>query len=98
MTDREGNMTLPEFFDHVDAVHADRIARGVRRIYFQHDTLTPNNVRLTWDDIPLAEVPQVGDVLDLSGFGYMGADGQWKVARVEENGATSYVITMTDIR
>ncbi len=93
----DGTMSLPEFFDHVDAVQADRLARGVRKIYFQHDTLTPRNVRATWLNIPVAEVPQVGDVLDLPGFGYHGVDGQWRVARVDENGTTSYVVTMTDV-
>lgn len=95
MTD--AHMTLPEFFAHVDDVKADRLARGVRKVYFQHDTLTPLNVRATWDDIPLAEVPKVGDVLDLPGFGYDGADGRWRVAKVAENGTTSYVVTMTDL-
>lgn len=93
----DGTMSLPEFFNHVDAVHAGRLARGVRTIYFQHDTLTPNNIRATWDDIPVENVPRVGAILALRGFGYDGADGQWKVTRVDENGATSYVVTMTDV-
>ncbi len=93
----DGNMTLSELFNHVDAVHADRLARGVRKIYFQHDTLTPTNVRATWDDIPVENVPRVGALLALRGFGYDGAGGQWKVARVDENGSTSYVVTMTDV-
>lgn len=46
------------------------------RIYFMHNTLTPQNVRATWDDA--IEIPAVGDTVALS-CGYMGADVEWTV-------------------
>ncbi len=93
----EPTMSLPEFFDHVAQVQDDRIARGVRRVYFQHDTLTPHNVRGVWEDVPLDAVPAVGDVLDLAGFGHDGVDGQWRVAAVAPNGPSAVLVTMTDV-
>lgn len=50
------------------------------RVYFMHDTLTPHNVRGTWDDV--LAVPSVGDVLTVE-MGYYGARVEWTVAQVE---------------
>lgn len=73
------NMTLGEFFDHVADVQQRRRAAGVATVYFTHRTLTPGNVRVVWDEVPLNDVPAEGDVLDVAGGGYMGADGHWIV-------------------
>ncbi len=93
----DGTMSLDEFFDHAAQIQSDRIARGVRRVYFQHDTLTPHNVRGVWEDVPVDRLPQTGDVLELGGFGYDGEDGTWRVAAVVPNGPSAVLVTMTDL-
>jgi hypothetical protein len=49
-------------------------------VYFIHDTLTPGNVRRSWDN-PIG-IPHVGDTVT-GEMGYMGARVVWTVARVE---------------
>jgi len=50
------------------------------RVYVVHDTLTPQNVRGTWDDVLV--IPAVGDTFT-SPWGYMGATVDWTVTRQE---------------
>lgn len=98
MSDGNGTMSLEQFFDHVDDVQEQMRARGIVTVYFQHDTLTPGNVRATWEDHPVAELPKVGDVLVLPHAGFYGSPGHWRVKDVEilASGAGA-LVTMTDL-
>ncbi|RKR92850.1 hypothetical protein BDK92_7332 [Micromonospora pisi] len=62
------------------------------RIYFQHNTLTPDNVRTTWDNALV--IPAVGDEIPLT-CGYMGAAVTWTVARVEWLNRWAVLLHMT---
>jgi hypothetical protein len=60
--------TLEEFLDG-----------GTTSVYFMHLTLTPHDVCEVWDDVPIRNVPERGDVVDVAGTGRMGAAGRWFV-------------------
>ncbi len=91
-------MTVPDFFNHVDRVRADMQARGVFTVYFEHETLTPNNIRGTWNDAPANTIPKVGDVLTLNHMGYYGCPGIWQVTKVKELASgTAYQVTVADL-
>lgn len=91
-----GNWSLEQFFDHVDQVQADMRARGVVTVYFQHDQLTPGQVRATREDVPIRDVPEEGAAIDLPHAGYMGAPAHWRVKRVEWLAGPGVVLHMTD--
>lgn len=89
--------TVEDFLDDRAASIEDRVKRGVRTVYFLHNTLTPGNVRATRQNIPLADVPKVGQVVDLPGAGLYGADVQWRVDDVEDTGPAAYTIYCKDL-
>lgn len=89
------HMTLPEFFDHVTVIQEDRRRRGVVTVYFMHDELTPSTVRGVWEEHPLSEVPNEGDLLNVE-MGYMGALVCWRVARRQDMPGAAVTLHMTD--
>lgn len=90
------DMTLAEFFDHVADVHKRRRAAGVATVYVTHRTLSPHNVRVVWDGVPLNDVPAEGDVIDVPNGGYMGANGHWTVLAVEWKHESGAVFVQVD--
>lgn len=78
-----------------------RMVAGDINVYWQHETLTPSNVRAASygsDHDSGCLVPDVGDVVD--GFhGYMGKPTKVKVTKVEETGqgVRAFVVTVADV-
>lgn len=73
------SISLEQFFADVARQQHNAVRRGTVTVYFMHRTLTPTNVRATWNDVPVSKVPEQGTVLDMPGAGYMGADARWRV-------------------
>jgi hypothetical protein len=76
-------MTLTEFFGHVAEVDDGMRRAGLVTVYFMHDTLSPGNVRFTWDDHPVRKVPEEGDLITSPHGGYMGTPVRWIATKVD---------------
>jgi hypothetical protein len=91
------NMTLGEFLADVRRIQHARRAAGVATVYFRHRTFCPANVVEVWDDVPLADVPGPGDVIDMAGTGRMGAEGRWRVMRQEWMPGAAVTVYVADV-
>lgn len=90
--------TVEDMFRDADQAHAAMRQRGVVRIYFQHETLTPHNIRATREDVPVRDVPAIGQIVELRGAGYDGADARWVVTGEQWHaGGPSLTLTCADL-
>lgn len=76
-------MTLPEFFTDVACQMNAMREAGLVTVYFQHETITPGNVRFTWEDHPIREVPEEGDLICHPHAGYWGTPARWHITKIQ---------------